>query len=528
VIAAVSAVIARFDQGLRSRTAPLLTGLTTGFLFYWLLGSFAPEPWVYDEAAYLLQAKIFATGHWAVAGPPLPEFFEQVHVLVTPSLVPKYPPGHALLLVSGIWLGLPGLVPLLWSAITGALVFAFARALTNGWVALLGWLIWITAPVELYIRPSYLSQTSTTLIWLLAWGCLSRWRSEGTESPRRRRPWLIALAALVALGVVTRPITTAALALPVVVVILREVARRRAWRTLVPAVAVAVPIVGIAPIWSWATTGRAYPTPYSEYSRVYTPWNIPGFTIDRSSPLRAEVPAISRFRAEGLPVHERHTISRLPIIAWERLRGIAITFWGDSPPARWSLRWLLALAALVGLFALPGPLTVALWGGGALFVAMLSLASRPLWTVYYLELSPALALVTAIGTWRVVSAVANRVGRPGLAAGLVVLGVVAAAPGTTERLIRSRQQQIDLRTVPTELTTAIDSIPGRAIVFVESGPAHRPYESYVRNQPDWATARVWVVQDRGEDNRRLMAIAPDRTPYRFDPGSGALRPGATP
>jgi len=519
----IAGLLGRIDRGLRSPWTPWVLGAVTAVSIGWLMGSLAPEPWVYDEAAYLLQAKIFASGRWAAAGRPLPEFFEQLHVLVTPKLVPKYPPGHALLLVPGVWLGAPALIPLLWSGITGGLVFALARALGNGWIGLLAWVVWATAPVELYIRPSYLSQISTTLVWLVAWWCLERWRREGGWR------WLAGVAGMAAVGLVTRPITAAAFLVPVAIVVGRDLIRRRVWREMVPAVLLAAPIVAIAPIWSWATSGRPFPTPYSEYSRVYTPWNMPGFSVDRAPPLRAEIPAIRRFRSEWLPVHERHTVSRLPRIAVERLRGIAETFWGDpGTPGRGSppIRWILLGAAFLGLLGAPREVRLALWSGAALFLAMLSLASRPLWTVYYLELSPVLAFVTALGAWRALSWLARRAKRPLLASGLMVLGLLVAVPGTVERLLRARQQQIDLRTVPEELKRAIDSISGKAVIFVEAGPAHRPFESYVVNQPDLERTRVWVVHDRGEDNRRLLALAPERAPYRFDPGTGALHPAA--
>jgi hypothetical protein len=94
-------------------------------------------------------------------------------------------------------------------------------------------------------------------------------------------------------------------------------------------------------------------------------------------------------------------------------------------------------------------------------------------------------------------------------------------PGTVDRLVRAREQQVDLRLV-TDLDRAIDSIPGRAVVFVETGPTHRPYESYTRNEVD--PAWLWVVIDRGADDRRLLDLAPNRRPYRFDPGTGRLMP----
>src|SRR5262245_29478298 len=90
---------------------PLACGLAVFLFVTAVWGSLAKLPVGDDEAAYLLQAKIFASGNITAAGRPLPEFFNQQHVFVDPVLAAKYPPGHSLLLVPGIWLALPGLVP---------------------------------------------------------------------------------------------------------------------------------------------------------------------------------------------------------------------------------------------------------------------------------------------------------------------------------------------------------------------------------------------------------------------------------
>src|SRR6202022_1176970 len=78
---------------LKSRYAPVVVGLTWAAVAWFTWGSLRPMPLDHDEAAYLLQAEIFAQGRWAAAAPPLPEFFGQAHVLVTPVLAAKYPPG---------------------------------------------------------------------------------------------------------------------------------------------------------------------------------------------------------------------------------------------------------------------------------------------------------------------------------------------------------------------------------------------------------------------------------------------------
>ena len=51
------------ERALGGWAAPVLVGAMTAAVIGWLWGSLNPLPWVYDEAAYLLQAKIFATWH---------------------------------------------------------------------------------------------------------------------------------------------------------------------------------------------------------------------------------------------------------------------------------------------------------------------------------------------------------------------------------------------------------------------------------------------------------------------------------
>ena len=107
---------------------------------------------VHDERAYLLQAEIFSRGHWAATSPPLAAFFEQMHVFIEPAVFAKYPPGHALTLVPGIWLGLPGLMPVVLAGFSGMLIFWLARR-SNEWTALLTWWLWTTAWVTLIGPP---------------------------------------------------------------------------------------------------------------------------------------------------------------------------------------------------------------------------------------------------------------------------------------------------------------------------------------------------------------------------------------
>src|SRR6187549_3052770 len=59
--------------------APVVVGLVTGIFIGIVWGSFHEPGSVHDERAYLLQAEIFARGHWTAPPPPLAAFFEQMH-----------------------------------------------------------------------------------------------------------------------------------------------------------------------------------------------------------------------------------------------------------------------------------------------------------------------------------------------------------------------------------------------------------------------------------------------------------------
>src|SRR5215471_6895463 len=125
------------------RLAPVVAGIVSGAVLWYVWGGLNAPAVLHDEASYLLQARTFAAFHWAMPSPPMPEFFEQYHVFVTPTYASKYPPGHAFLMLPGIWLSLPGLMPLLLSAVAGALLFMLVRRVTNGWVAVLTVLLWL-------------------------------------------------------------------------------------------------------------------------------------------------------------------------------------------------------------------------------------------------------------------------------------------------------------------------------------------------------------------------------------------------
>src|SRR5215207_10851524 len=148
VVVLLAALVARFERGrissrlgvvqraLESRAAPLVFGLVFGAIVWWTWGQVHPHGLLHDELAYVLQAKLFASGQWTAPAPPMPEFFAQPHVLNDPVVASKYPPGHSMLLAIGEHLGSPSFIVLLLAAVRAGLAFAIARRLTNGAIAL--------------------------------------------------------------------------------------------------------------------------------------------------------------------------------------------------------------------------------------------------------------------------------------------------------------------------------------------------------------------------------------------------------
>ena len=163
-------------------------GLVTGVLVAYVWGGLRQLPVIHDEAAYLLQARIFATGHWTAPGAPLPEFFEQLYVFNTPVVASKYWPAHSLLMVPGIWAGFPGAVPIALWCVSGALVFVIARRMLGVWPAAVVWLLWATGPNALEYRASYFAQSTTVCCWMVALACLDDWVRTG---PAGRPSWAL-------------------------------------------------------------------------------------------------------------------------------------------------------------------------------------------------------------------------------------------------------------------------------------------------------------------------------------------------
>jgi hypothetical protein len=508
---------ARLTGTLGSRTAPWVIGAVTAAIVWYAWGYLHPTATVHDEASYLLQAQTFAAGRWSNPAPPIAEFFEQFHVLVTPTFSSKYPPGTALLMVPGIWLGVPALTFVVLAGVTGAFVFVLARRMTNVWIALITWGIWISAPATLWWATGYFSEIASAALWMAGWWALLQWRDS------RRARWLVFVALSTAWMAITRPLTAVAYGIPLGVVVLWLVARRVQWRQLVVAAVAGTGVLMLLPISNHAVAGSWRTMPWSVYSEQYLPSDRFGFGVAPNPPQRQAPADMRAFNDQFMRLYEAHVPSALPRIAYRRL--VFVTTGALTSP-----RVVLLPLMIVGAMTFSAEVALATASAALLFLMYLGYAHETPWTLYYHEIQPTLAFIAALGLWRVSTFLSrHRVTssdsststvRPAFtAAALMVL----ALPYFAGVVARTREGKRAAMAGQRTFRKTLSKLPGQqAIVFVRYAPSHNPHRSVIANDADLPNARVWLVYDRGTDNERLLRTARNRVPYLFDEASGTI------
>lgn len=510
--------LTRATDWLATTWAPAAVGVLSMMVVWYMWGSLNAVPIVHDEAGYLLQAQIYARGMWTAPAPPLPHFFEQFHVFVTPVLAPKYPPGHAILMIPGVWLGLPGLMPVVLNGLTGALVFALVRRLTNPWVGFLAWFLWLVAPANLFFRQTYFSEVSTGFLMLLAWWYLLDWRDSRTMRS------LVFVSATVGWSAITRPLTALAFAIPIIVYVLWQGWRSKAWRQLVVGAAVGGLILLLLPWQSLRVTGDWTLTPYRHYSEVYFPFDVPGFDTHDSPAQRELPPDMVQFRTAYLPIHQAHTVEALPATLRDRVKLILQSTWGSW----WVALAPLAAIALIGLTAEAG---FALVSFVLLVLAYLLFAHPPEWVLYYLEAQQVVVMITAVGIWRLIQwlmrlqrrgaviPAGEAIARGGVA---VCAFVLVVAPFKAKFIGEVREPFMERGQLQSAFRAMLAQLPEPSVVFVRYSRIHDIHTSLITNVPNLDQAGAWMVYDRGVENLELMAEARGRVPYIFEEYSGVL------
>jgi len=167
----------------------------------------------------------------------------------------------------------------------------------------------------------------------------------------------------------------------------------------------------------------------------------------------------------------------------------------------------------------PAALRFAAGTAALLFVVHLAYAHPPQWSLYYAEALPVGAAAVAAGAAAIVSLVSRKlsVDQPAERAALVLmLSAAFAIWPLPERLAETRLNLDVAREPLLRFEAATAAIKQPAVVFVRYALGHRMHRSLIRNPADYASAPIWTVYDRGDENLRLMALAPGRTAYVYD------------
>jgi hypothetical protein len=233
----------------------------------------APQPVIYDEFGYLLQADTFAAGRLTNPPHPLWPFFESVYILHQPTYNAKYPPGQGLVLALGQrFFGDPWFGVWLSCGAMAALCWALQGWLPGSW-ALLGGILAVPLCLFSYWMDSYWGGAVAAAGGALVLGSYAR-------IVRRRRfafAWLMGIGLVVL--VLTRMYEGLLFAAPFVAALFLRCRSFRVWASIAIVLA-----AGAAFTLHYNSRVTGHPTrfPYTEYQRQYG--YVPSFNIQPLNP----------------------------------------------------------------------------------------------------------------------------------------------------------------------------------------------------------------------------------------------------
>ena len=505
--------LTRGERLLDGRLLPWVCGAATAVVVAFVWPDLNAPGAYHDERAYVVQARLLASFSWTAPTPPVPMAWEMAHMFVEPRVFAKYPPGHAIALVPGVWLGMTALMPVLLTGATAALFVRLVRRLSNGATALLAWAIWTSGATMLFWHASYFSQTTTAMFWLVALNALVEWKP-GEEN------WTLAIVVGCAAWIgITRPVTGIALGIPIGATVALRAWRHRTiagWRR---AAVVGVTICAMIPYWNWTTTGHVRELPYSTYSRVYFPFDMPGFTRDESPPLRQLTPDLEALARAARAQYRDHTPESMPGKFVARLWSVVNSSLGMAGG-------FLSLVGVIGLLVL-GPARAAFVFTSFVFVVAgyLLIPQSTMWRIYYLEIFVVAPALVAMGlSWFLGKARAlspGHAGRSRLVPGVghfALAAVLVMATVLPRVVAQARARREENQVSQLALASYVERLPNpRAVIFVRRDDRLSPHFTVYDILGPPERTPTWIVRDLGSaENARLLQAAGDRRPWLFD------------
>jgi len=227
-----------------------------------------------DENAFIFQAKTFAEGKLYVPSHPLRSFFNSTGLVNDGRYFSKYFPSHALLMVPGIWLKAPYLIPHLLSALGLLITYLIARECYNVKIATCATLLTLASPLYLFISSTLYSViTSFFFISLFILCFLKMLRRDGILYP---------IFSAVGLGIAfnARPLDALVVSFPFVLYGLYKLKKEKGYvrRYLLFAGCFSIFIIMFLS-YNGALTGNPFYTTYDYYSDINnTPYDHYGLS----------------------------------------------------------------------------------------------------------------------------------------------------------------------------------------------------------------------------------------------------------
>lgn len=143
----------------------LLCILVTGFIAYFVLDHI---PHVQDSIAQLFHAKIFKMGKLYAPLAPLKEFFDYTNIINDGKWYSQYPFGHSLLLMCGLFLGVPWLVnPFLGTCSLLVFFLLIKKIYQDHYTPYLSTGLLFFSPFFLFMSSNHMNHSSTMFFILL-------------------------------------------------------------------------------------------------------------------------------------------------------------------------------------------------------------------------------------------------------------------------------------------------------------------------------------------------------------------------